>query len=405
MTKSEIIELIRNGENSGVEFKRDDLRPEQLARVLVAFANLRGGRFVIGVEENGSISGVMRPNLEEWVMNVVSTRITPQIIPYYEEVELEEGKRVAVVSLEQGANKPYALREGERLDFFIRAGSECRRADRDTLRRLFQASESLHYEITPVSGAVWEHFDHARLQGYFRLVRRFADLPEEKDQTGWERLLINNDYMIATEQGKVVATVAGAVLFLREPSRWLPAAGVNLAAFRGVEKEYEALARLRVNAPLAALPRKRHPSTRGLIEETLAFAQRHGSGEVLQGARRERRVLYPKDAVREALLNALVHRDWTIPTDVELALYADRLEVISPGALPNTVNVEKMKAGVRVPRNPILMRTMQDCGYVEAMGMGVRTMIRLMREHNGIEPEFLASEDRLVVRLWRKKAE
>ncbi len=146
MTKAELLELIQNGENSGVEFKRDDLRPEQLAKVLVAFANFRGGRFVIGVEENGSVSGIMRPNLEEWVMNVVATRMTPQIIPYYEEVETEEGKRVAVVGIERGANKPYAVREGERLDFFIRVGSECRRADRDTLRRLVQASENLQCE-------------------------------------------------------------------------------------------------------------------------------------------------------------------------------------------------------------------------------------------------------------------
>jgi len=253
-----------------------------------------------------------------------------------------------------------------------------------------------------VSGASWEHFDHVRLQGYFRLVRRFADLPEEKDRAGWESLLVNNDYMIATEHGKIVATVAGAVLFLREPSRWVPAAGVNLAAFRGAEKEYEALARARVNAPAVALPRKRHPSTRGLIEDVLSFVQRHGSGEILAGARRERQALYPKAAVREGLLNALIHRDWTIPTDIELAIYSDRLEIISPGALPNTVTVEKMKAGVRVPRNPILLRTMQDCGYVEAMGMGVRAIVRLMREHNGTEPEFIAGEDRLIVRLLRK---
>ena len=403
MTKAELLELIANGENSGVEFKRDDIRPEQLAKEIVAFANFRGGRILLGVENDGNISGITRPQLEEWVMNAISGRVTPQIIPFYEEVASNGGKRVAIVGVERGANKPYAVRDGDRLDFFIRVGSESRRADRDTLRRLFQASENIHFEATPVSGAEWEHFDQTRVRGYFQFVRHFDDLPDDHDRAGWERLLINNEYMIATEQGKVVATVAGSVLFLQQPARFFPAAGVNAAAFRGNEKDYDSLARRRFDAPMAALPRKRHPSTRGLIEEVLTFVQPHVSGERLEGARRVRQWLYPKEIVREALLNALIHRDWTIPTDIELAIYAERLEIISPGALPNTVTVEKMKAGVRVPRNTIIMRTMQDCGYVEAMGMGVRSMVRGMLEYNQTEPEFIATEDRLLVRLWREK--
>ena len=403
MTKAELQELIKNGENSGVEFKRDEIHPEQLAKEIVAFANFRGGRVLLGVENDGKISGITRPQLEEWVMTAISGRVTPQIIPFYEVVETDGDKRVAIVSVESGANKPYAVRDGDRLDFFIRVGSESRRTDRDTLRRLFQASENIHFEVTPVSGVTWEHFDQTRVRGYFQLLRRFGDLPKDDDQAGWERLLINNDYMMATEQGKVVATVAGCALFLRQPSRFMPAAGVSAAAFRGAEKDYDSLARDRFDAPMVALSRKRHPSTRGLVEDVLDFVQRHVSGEKLEGARRVRQWLYPKEIVREALLNALIHRDWTIPTDIELAIYSDRLEITSPGALPNTVTVEKMKAGVRVPRNPIIMRTMQDCGYVEAMGMGVRSMVRGMLVHNGTEPDFIETDDQLIVKLWRER--
>jgi ATP-dependent DNA helicase RecG len=403
MNRAELQELIRNGENSGGEFMRDDIHAEQLANEIVAFANFRGGRVLLGVENDGTISGITRPQLEEWVMTAISGRVTPQIIPFYEVVETDDGKRVAIVSVESGANKPYAVRDGDRLDFFIRVGSESRRTDRDTLRRLFQASENIHFEVTPVSGAAWEHFDQTRVRGYFQLLRRFSDLPDEQDQAGWERLLINNDYMMATEQGKVVATVAGCALFLRQPSRFMPAAGVNAAAFRSTEKDYDSLARQRFDAPMVALPRKRHPSTRGLVEDVLEFVQRHVSGEKLEGARRVRQWLYPKEIVREALLNALIHRDWTIPTDIEVAIYSDRLEITSPGALPNTVTVEKMKAGVRMPRNPIIMRTMQDCGYVEAMGMGVRSIVAGMLAHNGTEPDFIETDDRLIVKLWRER--
>ena len=94
MTKAELLELIENGESSGVEFKRDDVRPEQLAREVVALANLQGGRILLGVEDDGTISGIQRANLEEWVMDTVFGRyVHPLIIPFYEEVQLEPGQR------------------------------------------------------------------------------------------------------------------------------------------------------------------------------------------------------------------------------------------------------------------------------------------------------------------------
>jgi hypothetical protein len=97
MLKSDLLQLIANGENSGIDFKRDDLRPEQLAKEIVAMANLKGGSVLLGVEDDGSISGIQRTDLELWVMDTVFSRgVHPMILPYYEEVMLDDGKRVAV---------------------------------------------------------------------------------------------------------------------------------------------------------------------------------------------------------------------------------------------------------------------------------------------------------------------
>jgi ATP-dependent DNA helicase RecG len=97
MLKSELLEIIANGENSGVEFKRDDLRPEQLSKEIVALANFQGGKLLLGVEDDGAISGIQRSDLEIWVMDTVFGRyVHPMILPYYEEVEFDDGKRVAV---------------------------------------------------------------------------------------------------------------------------------------------------------------------------------------------------------------------------------------------------------------------------------------------------------------------
>ena len=82
MLKTELLEIIANGESSGVEFKRDDIRPEQLAKEVVAMANFQGGRLLLGVEDDGSISGIQRLDLEEWVMNVMQDKIRPMILPF-----------------------------------------------------------------------------------------------------------------------------------------------------------------------------------------------------------------------------------------------------------------------------------------------------------------------------------
>ena len=117
---------------------------------------------------------------------------------------------------------------------------------------------------------------------------------------------------------------------------------------------------------------------------------------------RERHWDYPVDVIRELVVNAYAHRDWTKNTDVEVGVYSNRMEIISPGALPNGCTVEKVKAGLRVPRNPNMVNILRDYGFMEHLGMGIRRkVIPLMKEHNGTEPEFEATEDYFKVTLWQ----
>ena len=109
--------------------------------------------------------------------------------------------------------------------------------------------------------------------------------------------------------------------------------------------------------------------------------------------------------MREAIGNALVHRDYSIVgTDIMLAVYSDRLEIVSPGSLPNTITPESMKVGARYARNQILVNVMRDYGYVEARGMGVRNrIIPGMLAHNGTKPDFIEEAHRFTVRLWNSR--
>lgn len=408
MIKSDLLELMANGENSGVEFKRDDLRPEQLAKEVVALANLHGGRILLGVNDDGTISGIQRNGLEEWVMDTVFGRyIHPMIIPFYEEVQLGQ-LRVAVITISQGVTKPYVVRNNDREDIYIRVGSTSRLATREQQARLYALGGMLHAEQLPVSGSRLADLSLDRLKHYLSTIIGDKTLPNDTNHEVWGERLCALGFMIERDDGPPVCTIAGLVLFGHAPRRHLRHAGIRWMAFEGDDKNYKALDDRLINGPLVPLERipagGRVVTEAGLLEKLVDAMQPFVSeeaSEVDDSMRRERHWIYPVEALREAIMNALVHRDWTRYEEIEVAQYADRLEVISPGALLNSMTVEKMMAGQRSPRNPLIVDVLRDYGYVDARGMGVRNkIIPLLIQHNGTKPEFIATEDylRLVLR-------
>ncbi|MBK3433434.1 putative DNA binding domain-containing protein [Pseudomonas fluorescens] len=407
MLKSELLEIIANGENSGVEFKRDDLRPEQLAKEIVALANFQGGRLLLGVEDDGTISGIQREDLEIWVMDTVFGRyVHPLILPFYEEVVMDDGTRVAVVSLTQGTAKPYVLRNNNREEIYVRVGSTSRLATREQQARLFESGGMLHAEVLPVSGTKFDNLDQARLTDY--LVNIAGDAQAPGSQEDWEQRLMGLGLMVSRDDGAPACTIAGLVLFGRSPRRSLRQSGVRWMSFAGDSKDYQAQDDTLLDAPLVALWEGRIGAGRQMVEpgliEHLVDRMRPSISEEGTGAnenlRRETLYRYPLDAIRETILNALVHRDWTRSIEVEVVNYSDRLEVISPGALQNSMTIEKMLAGQRSPRNPIIVEIMRDYGYVDMRGMGVRRkIVPLTRDYTGKDADFELTDDYLRVTL------
>lgn len=409
MLKADLLEIIANGENSGVEFKRDDVRAESLAKEIVALANLRGGMILLGVEDDGAISGIQRDDLERWVMDTVFRRyVHPMLLPFYETVAMDEGRRVAVISIATGTSKPYVLRHNDREDIYLRVGSTSRLATREQQARLFESGGMLHSEALPVSGAGVDALDRVRLQDY--LVSLVGDMELPTTEDGWIRRTVGLGFMTETTAGTAVCTIAGLVLFGRTPHRFLRQAGIRWMAFDGIERAYQARDDVTLDAPLVGSFLKqdgggRELIERGLIEDLMDRAQPIVSTEgqaLADGMRRERTWHYPPAAMREALVNALAHRDWTRSLEVEVVSYADRLEISSPGALHNSMTVEKMLAGQRSPRNPIIVEVLRDYGYVDARGMGVRNkIVPLVREASGREAVFDVTDDHVRVVLPR----
>ena len=406
MLKTELLEIIANGENSGVEFKRDDIRPEQLAKEVVAMANFQGGRVLLGVEDDGVISGIQRDDLEEWVMNVFQNKIHPMILPFYEEVKLDDDKTVAVVSFPIGISKPYVVRHSGKEEIYIRVGTTSRLATREQQMRLFELGGMLHTEVMPVPRTDMSCLDDARLMNYIRDILRDPDVPQSTD--AWQARLLGLGFLTEAA-GNICCTIAGLILFGKNPRRYLKQAGLRVMAFTGDDKEYQAALDDIIDGPMVGRWDLDNGDKRlvdgGVIErfmEAMTPFISQESAHVNEELRREMHWFYALEAVREALINALAHRDWTRFVEIEVSAYSNRLEIISPGTLPNSMTVEKMKAGQRSPRNTIVMEVLRDYGYVDYRGMGVRTkIVPLTKALTGKEPEFELTEDYLKTVLYR----
>ncbi len=407
MLKTELQEILHNGESSGVELKRDDVHPQSVAKEMAALLNLEGGRILLGVEDDGTVSGLTRDpkKVEEWVMEVCRQHLQPPVIPYWETVEVETSKRVGVISLPADSpDKPYKAKQGSAWVTMVRVGTTSRAASREEEARLYQSSGLMRYDLKAVPGSGLGDLDVRRLRSYFHDIRG-QDCPGDDDPDSWTRLLVNTDFMLE-ERGRGVPTTGAMLLMGRQPHRFLPQGGLTAAAYPGVEKDYAARERSVLRGPIVPLLSADGDRVeRGLIDQAIDFVRRNTAIDawIDDGGRRQERWDYPREAIREAVVNAVAHRDYTITvTDIELSIYQDRVEVISPGRLPNTVTVEKIRYGYRATRNELIKDVLRDYRYIEAAGLGVpRKIIRGMLEHNGKEPDLVEEEDRFTVRLWK----
>ncbi|MBM4059707.1 MAG: ATP-dependent DNA helicase RecG [Planctomycetes bacterium] len=432
MNRTELADLIRNGEPSGVEFERDDVHPDKLAKDVAALLNFEGGHVLLGVEKDGTVTGLTRPvdKAEEWVMQVAGNNLQPACIPFWETIDWGAGRIVGIITLSSDApDKPYKAKRGSAWVTQMRVGTTTRDATKEEEARLYMQAGTLQYDRKPVPGGSLDDFDMRRLVNYFRDVRQQScpsiEPPESPayavSRAAWTRQLINTELMHESN-GRVVPGVGGVLLFGKNPKRWLPQSGITAVAYLGREKDYSARERASLRGAVVSLfppagtdqglPAAGGSSAiaqavdAGVIEQAMSFVRRNMAvvAEIDAGGRRQERWEYPLEAVREAIVNAVAHRDYTITVmDIELSLYEDRLEVISPGRLPNTVTVDKMRAGYRASRNELVKEVLRDYRYIEATGLGVpRKIIEGMRAHNGTEPDLVEEDARFIVRLWKR---
>lgn len=361
MTPQELQTLIQQGENSAVEFKTLPLRPEALAREMVAFANSAGGVVLLGVADDGTVQGIgAAEHLEEWVMNIARTAVIPALTVGYETLECA-GASVAVITIPKGSDKPYQT--GEK--YFIRVGSTNRVASQAELMRLFQMSGMFHYDTLPVAAATLNDLNMAALDNYFA---NYGFAFSQEPESARRQLLINTD--ILTADG--VPTIGGLLMFGINPSRYLPQAAIMFAHFQGTEIAAELIDRQEI---IGTLPQQVDTAV-AVIKNNLLRPS------IIAGTQRQDTRLLPPDKVlREMVVNACVHRNYAISgSRIRIFMFADRIECISPGRLPNTVTVEKLRSGVSYATNPVLLKFMDNLRYIDRLGRGFPMIYREMQQ-------------------------
>lgn len=408
MLLTELQEILRNGESSGVEFKRADVEARKVAREVAALANLEGGYVILGVDDDGSVSGLVRTpqESEEWVMNLCRDNLNPPLIPFWETIvwDTATDKRVAVITVPANApDKPYKARVGGNWVTMIRVGTTSREASRDEEARLYQSSGLLRYELRSVPGASLADLDIDRLYQYFTEIRQ-QEAPARADHPEWETLLANIELMVR-DAGRAIPTVAGMSLFGHTPRRYLPQTGIRAIAYPTTDRDYATTEDTLLSGPIVPLLRGGEIQVSGVIDSAMDFARRHlvRASTVDSAGRRQDAWSIPIEVVREAVVNAVAHRDYSLTAmDIEFSIFVDRVEIISPGRLPNGVSTDSMRLGSRATRNELIKETLRDYRFVDARGLGVpKKLISAMRAFNGTEAALIEEESRFIVRLTR----
>jgi ATP-dependent DNA helicase RecG len=382
--RAKIHQMILAGEGPGVEFKEQFT--SAIDREMVAMLNAGGGAILIGVSDDSAIVGLEQTpqQLEERVMGLCRTNIHPSFTPDVQAVSFPQGT-VLVLQVPEGKQKPYTANS----ICYVRAGSTTRRARPEELRSLSFEAEYTRFERTIVSGFALEDLNLTQLQDY---VERRA--PGSIRVNGLRLSDVAVSWGLVVRRGEsVLPTVAGVMLFGLQPQRLSPQWGVGAVRLAGTELSDPILDRADLEGTATQL-----------VDATLAFVRRNMRVAALfpeAEAKRQDLPEYPLAAVREALTNAVVHRDYGRGGRVMVRMFEDRLEVQNPGGLPEGLTLREVteRGGFSYPRNPTLARVMRDWGRMEEVGRGLLRIRREMEALGANPPVFESDRHQFQVLL------
>ena len=343
--------ILQQPEGKQLEFKRDLSSPHGAMKTLVAFANTAGGKLIIGIANNGKILGVENPlDEEERLCNLISDSISPRLVPSIELTTINN-KTLLIVEVYLSNTRPHWLTTlGQQQGVMVRVGSSTRQAGRELIADLQRQVAGEAYDATPMPELSLESLDLNAMQQQFGAT---VQINEETLQT------LN---LLVKHQGRLVPSKGAILLFGKQRTRYFNDAWIQCGRFRGADK-VDILDQTEIHEHL--------PQTVNSIE---LFLKKHAFKTAeFTGMRRTDHWSIPLTMLREVIINALVHADYSqrgIP--MRVAFYDDRIEIESAGLLLPGLTVDDIKSGISMIRNPVIARVFRELGFIEQWGSGIK---------------------------------
>jgi ATP-dependent DNA helicase RecG len=379
----DINELLKNTESKTLEFKENIESKDKILHTIIAFSNTAGGKLVIGItDKEHFIKGVEMPHLlEEKLANIIADNIFPQIVPNIE-VLLWQNKHLIIIDIYPGCLKPYYLKNKQiENSTYIRVGSTNRLADQEIINVLKRSNniksfdEEICYEINSEDV-------------YFRVASElFAPY----------RSLLTCDLftlgILIKEGGKIYPSKGGVLLLSNERYKYFPDSWLQVGYFKGQNKVYILdHQEIRNSLPVS-------------VVEAMNFVKKHLlAGISITKIAHEEVWSIPKIAIREAIINAIVHADYSITgAPIRISIFEDRLEIENPGLLAIGLTINDIVSGISKIRNRVIARVFQELHLIEQWGSGIQRMITLCQEAGVAPPYFEEISNRFRVTFYYKK--
>jgi ATP-dependent DNA helicase RecG len=361
METSELIEILARGEDTRNQFKTSDVREESLAQEMIAFSNSEGGTIFIGITPNNEVEGltnsiINEKKLDNRISNAANANIKPPIAVETENILHPDGVIIAV-KVYKGISKPYMDRSG---NIFVKNGADKRKVTSpDELLRMFQASSRIHGDEHLANGLSISDID---LQFFTDFFRKEYDEKLDEQENSLKNILEN---MNLAKNGAL--NIAGALLFAKQSHFRLSAFIVKAVAYPGEE----------INEDNYIDSRDIVGKISDIFQQTISFVtiniRQEQSNKTINSTGKPE---IPKIVFEELIANALIHRDYFITAPIRIFIFGNRIEIISPGNLPNNLTIQNIKSGNSNIRNPILASFATKLLPYRGLGNGIRRAVK-----------------------------
>ena len=378
----DIIERIKKGEGKTLEFKEKMPGSDGIAKTVTAFSNTAGGKIVIGVNADNEIIGIDCDNKTEYqdkISNIIHDTIHPAVLPEIYSYNIN-GKNILIIEVFPGTLKPYFIKSKGKADgVYIRIGATNKKADIEYIKELERQRKNISYDEEITSGIEAGDFDVKNFM--ITLGEILEKKLTENDLLSLKLLKKINDKIKLTNAALIISGRA-------EHSR------IKCARFKG-------------NSVSVFIDRKElGGDVFTQLDNAVKFLKFNLNlkGEIKNSLRRKDTFEIPIEALREAIINAIVHRDYAITgSDIKISVFDDTVEILSPGALPNAITVEEILRGRSEIRNKIIARIFKEADMIEQWGTGVRRIVESCAAAGLNPPDFIETGHFLTVKFYRPK--